>query len=274
MLANREGRIFGRTTRGDFLSLNDGSIVFLSFEQYAGPLTANIERDPVCRPSLQTGDLVQFDDNGILFPDCGWRLTWPAGPAWSSPRSELSPQPYRRITATLHRLAADLFAIKPPEGLASNLALWLTLPNDPPAPPLNIDLELFRQKEFNTNGLLEFFDRFIGRGKGLTPSGDDLIQGFLLAASRWPGLLTLDFDFPALSGGLIEEAYRRTTRLSAGLIECATKGQADERLIRAVDGIATGEISQSLSATELACWGNHSGSDALTGMGLYFLTVK
>jgi hypothetical protein len=60
----------------------------------------------------------------------------------------------------------------------------------------------------------------------------------------------------------------KTTTVSANLIDCAARGQADERLIRALDGIETGELSALECAHALGSWGNTSGLDALIGMGL------
>lgn len=108
----------------------------------------------------------------------------------------------------------------------------------------------------------------LGQGAGLTPSGDDVILGCLLAPSRWGRLISPTLDIQALSQELIAQAYRQTTLLSANLIECAAAGQADERLLLALDGIITGQPSTEECAVLLLGWGNSSGCDALAGMGL------
>jgi hypothetical protein len=108
----------------------------------------------------------------------------------------------------------------------------------------------------------------LGWGEGLTPCGDDLALGFLLALQRWGGHLAMDEDTSAVSRVLVAQAYRRTTTLSANLIECAADGQADERLLLALDGLVTGAPDAATCARCLADWGSSSGASALAGMAL------
>ncbi len=71
-----------------------------------------------------------------------------------------------------------------------------------------------------------------------------------------------------LTRHLLPLAYQKTTTLSANLIECASLGQADERLLLALDGIMTANPDPPTCAAALAAWGNTSGHDALVGMAL------
>jgi hypothetical protein len=111
-------------------------------------------------------------------------------------------------------------------------------------------------------------DGVLGLGAGLTPSGDDLVAGLMLALNRWRFELAGDMDLEALNQDLTSLAYKKTTRLSANLIECTCQGEADERLILALDGIMAGKYDPAKCASALAGWGNTSGSDALAGMAL------
>lgn len=95
----------------------------------------------------------------------------------------------------------------------------------------------------------------LGRGPGLTPSGDDVVLGLLLAEARW-GLPRHEH--------LVAEAQRRTTTLSANLIELAARGDADERLLELVDWVAAGGPAP----TEFLRWGAHSGEAVLQGVRL------
>jgi hypothetical protein len=108
----------------------------------------------------------------------------------------------------------------------------------------------------------------LGMGAGLTPSGDDLALGLLLALNRWGQTLAPGLDLKLLNREIVRGAYERTTMLSANLIDCASRGQADERLIVGLDGILSGEYDPGMCASSLAGWGNNSGVDALVGMGL------
>ena len=71
-----------------------------------------------------------------------------------------------------------------------------------------------------------------------------------------------------LNQRVIEAAYQRTTTISANLIECAADGQADERLMKVVDGIVTGTPSIDECVNCILDWGNSSGIDALAGMAV------
>jgi hypothetical protein len=70
--------------------------------------------------------------------------------------------------------------------------------------------------------------RLIGRGGGLTPEGDDLVAGVaaVIAAGDWPGALR-EAWVGALIGG---DLRRRTTALSATLLELAAAGMGPEPL--------------------------------------------
>lgn len=108
----------------------------------------------------------------------------------------------------------------------------------------------------------------LGLGAGLTPSGDDLISGLLLAFNRYPNLLKTTFDLPRFNSTIVELAYQKTSLLSANLIECAALGQVDERLHLALDGMMTGALAPQRCAEHLLSWGNSSGADAFIGMVL------
>jgi hypothetical protein len=102
----------------------------------------------------------------------------------------------------------------------------------------------------------------------LTPSGDDLVIGLLLSLNRCRDAVWPREDRHKLNRQVVAAAYRNTTTLSANLIECAALGQADERLINAVDSIAYGVVRGPQVVDDLLGWGNSSGVDALAGMAI------
>lgn len=78
--------------------------------------------------------------------------------------------------------------------------------------------------------------RLIGRGGGLTPEGDDLVAGVaaVVASLPWPGGLRA-----AWLGALVgPDLRRRTTALSATLLELAVCGMGPEPLQALVGGDA------------------------------------
>lgn len=79
--------------------------------------------------------------------------------------------------------------------------------------------------------------RLIGRGGGLTPEGDDLVAGVaaVVASSPWP-LALRETWLAALVG---PDLHRRTTALSATLLELAVGGMGPEPLQALLAGDAT-----------------------------------
>ena len=117
-------------------------------------------------------------------------------------------------------------------------------------------------------GLEGGLEAFYGLGSGLTPSGDDLILGMVLALNRCRAWIPDEAGLTRVNEQVIRAARAKTTSLSANLIECATLGQADERLVAALDGILTGNRPVEHCAQDLCSWGSTSGADALVGMAL------
>ena len=108
----------------------------------------------------------------------------------------------------------------------------------------------------------------IGLGRGLTPSGDDMVAGLLLALNRWREALRPETGVEDINRSVEEWARLHTTALSATLIKCAARGLASERLIHALDSIMTGTPSLDDSLPPLLQWGASSGMDSLLGMAV------
>jgi hypothetical protein len=88
------------------------------------------------------------------------------------------------------------------------------------------------------------------------------VLGLLLMLNRWQA----EHDWSELNRAVIAAAYQKTTTISANLIECAAAGQADERLIAVVEGIAAGSTAWETCVEHVLGWGSSSGIDALVGM--------
>jgi hypothetical protein len=100
----------------------------------------------------------------------------------------------------------------------------------------------------------------------LTPSGDDVLLGLILAINRWKIILLPYTDITDFNESIIQEAYIRTTTLSANLIESAVVGQADERLVNALDQIIS-EIPFDKNIVDASLnWGSSSGYYVLLGI--------
>jgi hypothetical protein len=117
-------------------------------------------------------------------------------------------------------------------------------------------------------------DALLGRGPGLTPSGDDVLAGALVALRLLP--VALGIPEPplgrTLAAAVTEHAHRRTTTLSAALLRAAAAGAPSApvtALLRALCGV--GDVAD--AARRLHAVGATSGADLASGVALGAGTV-
>ncbi len=101
--------------------------------------------------------------------------------------------------------------------------------------------------------------RLVGRGAGLTPSGDDALAGALLVAHALG------------TGPDLAEAVRArlatTTAVSAALLDAAADGYAARQVVTLVDAAVAGDpdaVRRALPA--VLAIGHTSGADTVTGI--------
>jgi hypothetical protein len=242
--------VWGSTSQGIFLHLPPRGVIFLSFEPYHGPLTANLGGDGSRLRSVTKAEEVQIDDGCLCFPGAGVRLDGRGASIWNVPPLPQVPfkiedaleryQEVHRLVTALRRDEASLLFSR----------------------------QFDQSERLTGDELLPILLPQLGRGMGLTPAADDVILGCLLTLNRWGDRLAPNWDARTLNQGLVSAAWQKTALLSANLIECAAEGQADERLVLALDGILTGQLSAERCAHLLLSWGHSSGCEALAGMGI------
>jgi hypothetical protein len=247
-------------------------VVFLSQEAFSGPLTLNISGDLSQIPDSGRASAARLIPEGIFFPDPGLLIDTRQASPWSA-----SPRPARPLRSELRRARLDAVirlgvSRQNPGGLDTLLQslVWGEAMPESSVDPQVISLHTLQDALTGgrPSSIADALDRFLGRGTGLTPSGDDLVLGLLLAMNRWGDSLAPEIDQTSLNQAILPRLYQKTTTLSANLIECAIRGQADQRLIAALDGLVTGDPDAEACAASLGSWGNSSGFDALVGMAL------
>ena len=272
----QSGQVFGVTSRGIFIRLEAGGLIFFSFEKFRGPLTVNLAKPFTPFQALQNGESVTTGENRLNIiaahievlaaPEVVWHIP-PADPC------QVAPVPQR--VARCASLAARLVAEKDNAGFSPILYDLLSLAGgvsesqiEPALQPLFTLAHQLpnRLQEKDLSSVLEILAAFLGSGRGLTPSGDDFVMGLLLMLNRWPPSGWNSSLLAALNARLVAAARQRTTSLSAALLACAARGEADERLIAALDFICTGQGDEAGQVAGLAGWGASSGLDALAGM--------
>lgn len=102
----------------------------------------------------------------------------------------------------------------------------------------------------------------IGLGPGLTPSGDDVVAGALVALA-----LTSRLDRRTCAT-VLDRARTHTTALSSALLEAATKGQLIPEAAQLLEAIAAAAPQPQIDARadDLFAVGSHSGHDLAAGI--------
>ncbi len=271
----------GITSRGVFIKTAIRWILFLSFEKFRGPLTINIGTRLPELDERSMGEVVQITPGLIFIPKADLLISTRDAAVWQPvPPSSAAPDS-AKILARMRNFAMGAYQQKQGAGLSTLLPLLFSFPSDSPGPTkiaqdLKVDI-LSIQQEIRISDLTYTtanIKKILGRGEGLTPSGDDFVIGMLLCLNHWKDMLKVDGDLQIFNGKVIAAAYEATTTLSGNLIECATQGLADERLVNAIDYLITGAGRQERILNELLSWGNSSGVDALVGMALVMSAVN
>ena len=251
-------RAGGVTSRGVFLFTPSDEVFFLSTEPYRGPLTMNLTANP---PQVRPGDPVFFEGRQLRFPG-GAILSLDMARAWApTPTPARQAAPLARA-GLLRAVAAEILSHNPRAGLAPVLGPLCGLP----FPPLPAELYAAEQV-LSAPDSAAALPALLGLGRGLTPSGDDFIAGYLLAAAR-----TGSGQPAGFATNLTAAARARTTTLSAALIAAAAAGSADERLIRACDALLSADQPPAEVYALLAAYGSSSGLDAFAGMAAFSLS--
>ena len=166
---------------------------------------------------------------------------------------ELAAGPLRVRLAGSRRWAPRL-----PERLEADPAAWHGI-----APGVDADLAPVWEAvtgDVRRGDLAACFRRLQGRGDGLTPSGDDVLAGILLAAA-------IDPDNRGALADLARAA--RTTRLSRAFLRWAAVGQSIQPAHALLDAAASGDrAGMGRAAASLAGVGATSGRALVAGVAL------
>jgi hypothetical protein len=267
----QSGEVIGNTSRGIFILTESNRIVFLSSERFLNPLNVNVQPFPPPLPDVALNEEVTMGEACIVFPVRQVQIQIPIDQVHAVAAKPPNQLDFTEQKQILGAITAAMLKKKDPSRYASALHDYL---RDCPS---NVDesntLTRFRSLSLatqnNQHDLVQAaLEGFIGEGSGLTPSGDDLICGYLLAMNRWnPRNWTTD-TLQQLNSSIISFAAVKTTTLSSNLIDIAAEGEADERLILALDSIFTGNPSTEKTAEMLISYGSSSGLDAFCGMAL------
>jgi hypothetical protein len=268
---NALGLVIGQSSRGLFLRLPSDWIIYLSEEEWPGPLTLILTDSQGRLQRIEQGEQAQIHSWGIEFLNQGLVIDITQAQVWQATPPTANAFPLAEIKSRLVDLIEHLQVGR------SNRDLEQLL-NRIQQSKINLHIDVAKTESYliptlsdaqqnSPDQVIKACEVLLGRGSGLTPAGDDIILGLLLAFRRWGSIL---YPMPDLKKVLLEvpqAAHMKTTTLSANLIECASQGQADLRLIQALDGLITGQPDLDICAEYLADWGSSSGVEVLCGIG-------
>jgi hypothetical protein len=120
-------------------------------------------------------------------------------------------------------------------------------------------------EQFDSPGSLFAAQGMIGLGPGVTPSGDDLLIGFL--AGLWSTRRTDQgqLSFIDSFGDALQEAAKQTSEISRTYIVHAVRGQFSSSLANLAQAITTGHGLEQ-AVREAMQVGHSSGMDSVTGL--------
>lgn len=266
--ASLQGHVIGTPSGGVFLRTEAGWVLFLSFAAWRGPLTINLPSAGITNLHLDLHTPFRIGTGSITFPQEQFAVEFSQAERWSPPPR---PQQVLPLAERVQRFAVVAAAVN------GNFANRAQSRPDIPTPMVGQSskvefLGLPAQQKFlvpaKPDKIVSALVAGLGLGPGLTPAGDDMSLGFLLALNRWGDWLRPDLPPEPINQALMDAARQRTTALSASLIECAASGQADERLVAALDGLVSGTIAEDRIVEYLLGWGYSSGVAAMQGMRL------
>jgi hypothetical protein len=233
---------------------------------------------------LQTGMAVIIERGAIHIPTPNVRLSTQNSRPWN-PHPQLEPAacPPERLERNLALLTALLASQAPRDGLAAlaslpvDAASFAAAPDSPSSSDGSFLLHTARPA---TRRLLEGVIRrdiqpvrqgastLIGLGPGLTPSGDDLLIGFMAATILLSEPLGLSSGFyQRLNLEFLTIARGRTNKLSITWMEYAKQGEVAEHVGRLFKTLVSEDARLLEEAAMMVLKsGATSGADVLTGI--------
>jgi len=270
----------GITSRGIFVDLDEQVIMFLSREHFRGPLVVNMPWDDTILDQIELKSVGRVCDSSLRFTtpnlviNTSQAVVWSALDTWNPTALTLrlpvnqqiinflnillsrSDSPNELIDAVIQILST---APPPPHGEANELLNIVTA----------VHHSLLQQ---DLPGLKNAAHALAGRGRGLTPSGDDFLlgicYGLFMAQARMP-----EFQ-PAAGEMLTANVSQRSTLISANLVACANAGEVDERLGAAFQALLHPQNLAGHAIEGILSWGSTSGMDATAGMALLLSAIR
>ncbi len=263
--------VAGTTSRGIYLRTSERRMVFIAAEPFCSPWTVLVNEMMDGHQDLPTGSLARVEPGCVQLEALPITVDLTGVVEWLPPSPPAMGKSAPGVRMRLERVAQTCATNKGDLGFAPLLPALLGLngtlfPEEQQRTLEHIQAARRALQANHADIALAHLLKLMGLGRGLTPSGDDLIAGMLLVYNRWHTLVAAPVDLFPFNQALCQNAYVKTTTLSANIIESATQGIGDERLLLALDGIISTNTDENTCARLLTHYGSSSGVDALAGM--------
>ena len=277
----RWGTVFTVFRRSCYLESVDGQGIWLSDVQLGeGPLTLGVEfPETTTLSSLGISEGCHLEKDGVdLRLGRATVLRTTEASVWE-PETLGESAPPEEILRRLDALTHLLRPLMPSDGIGpivphiGALANGESHSNDSANPAVSLAVPCVSRL---CDGLIrldqESVDQsvtgLVGLGPGLTPSGDDLLGGMLVALRTILVAASQPTSVDPFARCVAKHAAVKTTRISAAMLEQSAKGNgsaAQHRLLRCLLGVDT-QQDTTAAALDLIRIGHTSGWDALAGI--------
>ena len=242
----------GHTSKGIYALTENKGVFFITHLPFRGPLTINIEsrfsEEDLIAPRTRlmlSEKLIRFDQSELKIKITCNTSVW---------------KPTSLTKSSFNR---DGFSERVKE-MDQMLIQFLSTGDH--ADLISFQNRLRNSPSHSLNSTFKTLPEMLGYGRGLTPSGDDFICGFTLALHTWKDILFPGEDVQPLVNRIVQQAFGKTTSISANLISFAAEGGADERILNSIQWLHIGSGACENIIKELLTYGSSSGIDTLAGI--------
>ena len=120
-------------------------------------------------------------------------------------------------------------------------------------------------EQFDSQGSIHAAEKMIGLGPGVTPSGDDILIGFLAGLWSVAGRNQMHLSFIHSFSDALMQIVKQTSEISRTYLYHATQGQFSSSLSNLAEAITTGEDVEHATQEAMRV-GHSSGMDSVTGL--------
>ncbi len=260
----RTGVVIATFARSCYLALDGRIVAIVSAELHNGPLNVVVTPAPpfgrlsIGAPASASAHRVQVED--------AWDIVLDGATAWDPVVRRIDRTAHDALDGHLQALT-DLIAAEAPAGGLARVSVEragvVLTPLERSASLALMDLSS-GLRGTDRSLVARSTHTLAGLGPGLTPSGDDVLVGCLLALAALP-----DVDGISVREAIVSSARHRTTHISTAYLDAAARGEATEAWHHLVAAMSTSDAAcVGDAARQVLAVGETSGSDMLGGFVL------